>query len=255
MGIRIQFILQGENMLSHKSLLVSLVAFSLILGACAPSQPGNAMPTEAMMEKATESTMMDSTVTPGSMMNKPTEDARMSSTATPGMMQETPTPDMMAKPTDGGTMMEAPMWFSTSFANASNGKAFKIDDFKGKVLLVETMAVWCSNCKKQQDQIKSLHGAMGMSEDLVTVSLDIDSNENNEVLKAYIAKNGFDWMYAVAPVDVSREISKLYGDQFLNPTATPMLVIDRKGIAHPLPFGIKSADDLKKAIEPYLNGM
>jgi len=224
-------------MLFHKSLLVTLVALSLILGACAPSQPGNAMPTEAMMEKSTQSSMMDSTATPASMMDKPTEDAMMSSTAAPGMMQE------------------APMWFSTSFANASDGKAFKIDDFKGKVVLVETMAVWCTNCKMQQDQIKSLHEAMGMPKNLVTVSLDVDSKESNDILKAYVAKNGFDWMYAVAPVDVSREISKLYGEQFLNPTATPMLIIDRKGVAHPLPFGIKSTDDLKKAVEPYLNGM
>jgi thiol-disulfide isomerase/thioredoxin len=214
------------------------------------------MPTKAMMEKATESTMMDSTATPDSMMAKPTEGAMMSSTAAPGMMQETPTPEtMMAKPTDSGMMMETPMWFSTSFANTNDGKTFSINDFKGKVVLVETMAVWCTNCKMQQDQIKSLHEAIGMPADLVTVSLDIDPNENNDVLKAYVAKNGFDWMYAVAPADVSREISKLYGDQFLNPTSTPMLIIDRKGVAHPLPFGIKSADDLKKAVEPYLNGM
>ncbi|MCK7526838.1 MAG: hypothetical protein MZV64_59190 [Ignavibacteriales bacterium] len=37
------------------------------------------------------------------------------------------------------------------------------------------------------------------------------------------------------PADVSREIASLYGDQFLNPPSTPMLIIDRKGVAHPLP--------------------
>jgi len=31
-----------------------------------------------------------------------------------------------------------------------------------------------------------------------------------------------------------------------------MLLIDRKGVAHPLPFGIKSADDLSKVVDMYL---
>ena len=44
----------------------------------------------------------------------------------------------------------------------------------------------------------------------------------------------------------------MYGDQFLNPPSTPIVVIDRHGEAHPLPFGIKSADDLMQAIQPFL---
>jgi hypothetical protein len=32
-----------------------------------------------------------------------------------------------------------------------------------------------------------------------------------------------------------------------------MFVIDRKGDAHPLPFGVKSVDDLRQAIQPLLD--
>ena len=71
----------------------------------------------------------------------------------------------------------------------------------------------------------------------------------------YVASHGFDWQYAIAPAEVAREISQLYGDQFLNPTAAPMLIIDRNGEVHPLPFGIKSAEELMEAVESFLNGM
>jgi len=71
-------------------------------------------------------------------------------------------------------------------------------------------------------------------------------------LKKYVASTGFDWMHAIAPKEVSREIAKLYTDEFLNPTSTPILIIDRQGVAHPLPFGIKSADDLFKVADQYL---
>jgi thiol-disulfide isomerase/thioredoxin len=171
------------------------------------------------------------------------------------MMDKTATPEaMMDKPTEGA-MMEAPAWFSTPLTNVNSGENFTINDFKGKVVLVETMAQWCPSCKKQQQQVKTLHEKLGMPADLVSIVLDIDPNESADTLKAYAAGNGFDWIYAVAPAEVTREISNLYGDQFLNPPSTPILIIDRKGEVHMLPFGIKSADELKEAIEPYLNGM
>jgi len=240
----------------YKKNLLVLLTLVLSLSACAPAmttpevmmdKPTEAMmatPTAAMMDKPTEA-MMETPA--GDMMATPTGDMM----ATPaGDMMATPTGDMMATP--AGAMMDAPAWFSAKLNNVHTGQDFSIDDYKGKVVLVEDMAIWCSNCKMQQEQIKALHTALGMDTDLVTLSLDVDPNENAADLKTYAGNNGFDWIYAVAPADVSREIGKLYTDQFLNPTSTPMLLIDRKGVAHPLPFGIKSADDLKKFIEPFL---
>ncbi len=149
-------------------------------------------------------------------------------------------------------MMEAPAWFGAALTNVSSGEDFTISDFKGKVVLVETLAMWCPSCKRQQIQVKALHEALGMDEDLVSIGLDIDPNENAADLKAYTEANSFDWIYAVAPAEVSREIGALYGDQFLNPTSTPILVIDRHGEVHPMPFGVKSAADLQAFIEPFL---
>ncbi|MEW6030904.1 MAG: hypothetical protein AB1564_09355 [Chloroflexota bacterium] len=195
------------------------------------------------------------TVTPDAMMDKPTEDAMMDKgTATPDAMMphDTPTADAMAKPTEGA-MMESPAWFSAQFTDAASGQAFGINDFKGRVILVETMAVWCSNCRRQQEQILSLHGLLGEREDFVSVSLDIDPNEDAAYLISYVQSVPFDWMYAIAPAEVSREIARLYGDQFLNPPSAPVLIVDRHGAAHPLPFGIKSAEELMQAVQPYLD--
>jgi hypothetical protein len=98
-----------------------------------------------------------------------------------------------------------------------------------------------------------LHGLLGERDDFVSIGLDIDPNEDAASLKTYVESNGFDWLYAVPSADTSREIASLYGDQFLNPPSTPILVIDRHGEAHPLPFGIKSAEDLMQTIQPYLD--
>ena len=227
--------MKKKNILLHVMLLLVFV-----LAACGGTAPD-------VMEKPADT-----------MMDKPTEEAMMpheTPTADAMMMHETPTAEAMMDdpmPSDDA-MMEAPAWFSASLTNVHNDEAFTISDLKGKVILVETMAVWCSNCLKQQTQVKTLHASLGERDDFVSIGIDIDPNEDAAKLKSFVEGNGFDWKYVVAPADVSRDISSLYGPQFLNPPSTPMLIIDRHGEAHPLPFGIKSADDLMKALQPFLD--
>ncbi len=206
--------------------IVLLAAF--LVSACGGTPTPMA---EAMMdeEMPTADTMMDE--------ETPTADAMMD--------EEMPTAD---------AMMESPAWYSTSLTDVTTGESFKINDLKGKVILVETMAIWCSNCKKQQVQLNVLHALLGERDDFVSIGLDIDMNENAADLKKYVESNGFNWLYVVATTEVIQDISRSYGDQFLNPPSTPMLVIDRHGEAHPLPFGIKSAEELQKFIQPFLDG-
>lgn len=218
----------------RKTLIFGFLALALLLAACSPAKSDEMMdkkPTEAMMEKPTEETMArDATATP---------DAMMEAKLTEAMSGES-------------GMMEATAWFGVSLTNVRAGETFTINDFKGQVVLVEPMAQWCPSCKKQQEQVKLLNEQLGMPADFVTVALDVAPNEDAASLKSYAESNGFDWNYAIAPVEVSREIGNLYGDNFINPPSTPILIIDRKGEVHPLPFGIKSAEDLMKAVEPFL---
>ncbi len=159
-----------------------------------------------------------------------------------------PEADMMEE-----EMAVGPDWFQASLTDVNSGESFMISDFYGQVVLVETLATWCPKCLSQQKEVKALHEALGERPDFVSLGLSVDPNEDAEFLQAYTAKHGFDWLYAIAPTEVAREIGQLYGDQFLNPPSTPMLIIDRQGEVHPLPFGNKSADRLQQQVEMYLN--
>lgn len=53
-------------------------------------------------------------------------------------------------------------------------------------------------------------------------------------------------------MDVARELSSLYGAQFLNPPVSAMLIIDRSSNVHTLEFGKKSAEMLLETLKPYL---
>jgi hypothetical protein len=150
--------------------------------------------------------------------------------------------------------VETPGWFDVTLVDVRTGQRFTINDLQGKVVLVETLAMWCSSCLQQQEQVKILHDRLSADDDFVSIGLDIDINENADDLKMYTENNGFDWLYVIAPVEVAREISNLYGAQFLNPPSTPILVIDKSGQVHLMPFGIKSADTLNDFIAPLLSG-
>lgn len=162
------------------------------------------------------------------------------------MMADSASDDMMP-------MADLPDWFSVQLTDVNTGESFSVADFQGKVVLVETLAVWCSNCLRQQNEVQALHELLGERDDFVSLGLDIDPNESADILSGHTARYNFDWVYAVATREVAREIGQLYGDQFLSPPSTPMFIIDRYGETHLLPFGIKSAEDLNAALESFLN--
>lgn len=230
-------------MKSRNALLSLVLLLAVLLTACGGSSTPDAMMDNSdneMMEPTHEPMMEENSA---DVMAEPTHDTMMDDAMT--------TPDTMME--ESSDMLETPAWFSASLTDARTGQTFSINDFKGKVVLVETMAIWCSNCLKQQEQVKALHEQLAARDDFVSIGLDIDPNETTTALKSYVENKGFDWLYAVPSADVSREIASLYGAQFLNPPSTPIVVIDRHGDAHPLPFGIKNSDELMQAIQPFLD--
>jgi len=146
-----------------------------------------------------------------------------------------------------------PSWFGVEMTDVNTGKSFKISDFSGKVILVDTMATWCPTCQGEMSQVQQLPAMLGTSaSSLVRISLDIDPNEDSTILKKYAAENKFDWYIAVAPSEVGQFLAKNYDVDFLNPPLQPMLFIDKTGGVYGLPFGVKSAVSIQKTIASYL---
>jgi cytochrome oxidase Cu insertion factor (SCO1/SenC/PrrC family) len=145
-----------------------------------------------------------------------------------------------------------PEWFDMELTDVQTGKVFTMNDYAGRVVLLETMAIWCPNCTVQATQMRKLHEALGEPDDLISVSLDVDVNEDAASLKEYASSYQFNWHFAIAPLGVARALGNLYSAEYLNPPLAPMLIIDRDGNVHQLKYGIKDAETLQKIIEPYL---
>jgi thiol-disulfide isomerase/thioredoxin len=147
---------------------------------------------------------------------------------------------------------DTPEWFDIELTDVQTGETFTMNDFAGKVVLVETMAIWCPNCVIQAHQVRNLHEILDDSEDLISISLDVDVNEDAASLKDYSEGYGFEWHFAIAPIELARALGNLYTAQYLNPPLSPMLIIDRDGEVHHLEYGQKSVEALLENVDPFL---
>jgi len=142
-----------------------------------------------------------------------------------------------------GGAQESVDWKEIPLKDVITGETFKISDFKGKPIFVETMAVWCPLCTQQQIQLQQVANELG--EDVKHVSIDTDLNEDESKLKAYAERQGFDWPFVVDPQGkVGKQLVDKFGFNVVNPPSTPIILIDENFNERLLRFGIKSSDEL-----------
>jgi thiol-disulfide isomerase/thioredoxin len=72
--------------------------------------------------------------------------------------------------------------------NDANGKAVKLADLKGKVLVVNLWATWCGPCKIEMPQLARLQTAY-TGQPVQVVAISIDKAEAFDEAKAFIAAN------------------------------------------------------------------
>ena len=77
--------------------------------------------------------------------------------------------------------------FDTILTDVSTGDSIYLGDNLGKVQVIETMAVWCTRCNRQQKEMAIALQKLGS--DILFVSVDVDPNENEAILKRYVENN------------------------------------------------------------------
>jgi len=107
-----------------------------------------------------------------------------------GTVTPTPTPAPAPSPAT------APGWMDIELTDVATGQTFKVSDFKGKPILLESFAVWCPTCLAQQKEMKKVKQIKG--ENIIHISLDTEPNEDEDKVREHIRRNELDW-YASHP--------------------------------------------------------
>ena len=84
------------------------------------------------------------------------------------------------------------------------GSAFNYPgDVKGKVLVVNFFASWCTTCEEEIPQLKSLSAA---HPEAVYIGINVGENEKKAV--RFVERNGYPWPIVI---DAEKEIAKKFG--------------------------------------------
>lgn len=138
------------------------------------------------------------------------------------------------------------LWWNAELKDVRTGENFRISDFEGKPIMVESFAVWCPTCTKQQRETKKFEAEIGDA--VVSISLDTDPNEDESRIRKHIEENGFDWYYAISPIEVTKSLIDDFGVEIVNAPFVPVILICEDGSAHKLERGVKNVEKLKAAI-------
>lgn len=139
-----------------------------------------------------------------------------------------------------------PVWMTIELNDVNSGETFTFQEFQGKPVLLESFAVWCPTCTRQQQESKKFHDEVGDS--VISISIDTDPNEDEERVRTHSQDNGFNWRYAVSPVSMTQSLIDEFGVRIINAPSVPMVLICEDGSFEILDSGVKKVPELKEAI-------
>lgn len=140
-------------------------------------------------------------------------------------------------------------WATATLTDVTTGDAFRIADLAtgGRTVFVEAMAIWCSNCRRQQGEFTTALARLDPSK-VAYVVLTVDPSESAGALADYRAARGFSGTYAVAGREVSAALEADFGPTVLSPPNVPVVVISPTGsVAYQT--GQHSADEIVAIVD------
>lgn len=158
----------------------------------------------------------------------------------------TPAPGATDAPSTPGTANRMTQsWAVASLTDVTTGETISIADLAaaGQVVFVEPMAIWCTNCRRQQADALTALGQLDRSK-VTWLSLDVELSETPEALAEYSKRQGFDFRFAVATKDIATALAADFGNLVLSPPSTPIIVIAPDGSVELTDFGHKSVDEI-----------
>jgi thiol-disulfide isomerase/thioredoxin len=127
--------------------------------------------------------------------------------------------------------------------NTTDGDTITFGGLKGKVVVLDLMATWCTFCRDQVVELKNMKAGFGDAVEIVSV--DLDESESIADLRAYKVVTDSDWPYVM---DYSNDVEGLF-----YPESLPVLVLlDKDGRVAGKEHGVTSADKLGDLISPEL---
>ena len=123
---------------------------------------------------------------------------------------------------------------AASLTDVRSGETFTLAELAADgPVVIETMAIWCSNCRSQMHEVTAAHELA----EFHSVSIDVEPSEAPEDLADYAAREGFDWPFVLADAQLATQLRERFGTEVLFPPGMPKLLVREDGSIELLPLG------------------
>jgi len=186
-----------------------LLAIVLALAGCSAGEP--ALPSAAAASAAAP--------TPTVMESMGSDASASSGDSVAGSPSPSP------QPTGGEALTSDPL-HGVTLTDVRSGEEITLGELAAeKPLLLETMAIWCTNCRAQQHNVVAAHELA----DFHSLSLDVEPGEQPAELAAYAEREGFDWYFAKADAQLAAQLRERFGTAVIVPPGMPKILFRTDG--------------------------
>ena len=126
---------------------------------------------------------------------------------------------------------------SIALQDVRTNEVFSLADFEGRTVFVHPMATWCAECTYSQQRVRDGVVPVLATDDVVFVSLSVETNISDADLARYADDNDFEWRFAVATPAMLEELIDDFGRSVVSPVLSPHFVIAPNGESSPLYMG------------------
>ena len=128
-------------------------------------------------------------------------------------------------------------WKTTALVDVQTGEEVRVADFAGEPLFVQPFAVRCANCLEQQQEIQAL--------DVAHLAINTAPSEDEELVRSYFEQHGFSGSYVVSSTRYTGLLIDAFGEDVMNPSRNPVILVCPSGSSELLPRGFKSTQELE----------
>jgi thiol-disulfide isomerase/thioredoxin len=125
-----------------------------------------------------------------------------------------------------------------------DGLPLSLDDNRGRVVVLDLFATWCGPCETQMSELNQLR-AHFPEEEVVIMSIDVDSEETTEQVREFKLKYNANWAFA-------RDTDGV-GTKYDARSIPTLAIIDRDGNLSWKDSGVTTFAELRQRIEPLLD--
>ncbi|GAC1449808.1 MAG: hypothetical protein NVSMB9_33870 [Isosphaeraceae bacterium] len=112
-------------------------------------------------------------------------------------------------------------------AKTLDGKSLKLEDYRGRYVLLDYWATWCTPCVAELPDLKEVHAAFGNDKRFVMIGLSLD--EETDAPRKFVTERGIPWVQVSLGSGSDNSVARDYGVQSI--PATFLIGPDGKVIA------------------------